>query len=595
MTDTSTATKPDEKTWFGHPRPLAVLFSTEMWERFGYYGMRAVLILYLVKHFVFADRVGSGLYGAFTSLVYLTPLVGGYIADRYFGSKKAVKFGAILMSAGYLMLAFTGGPQAKPFVTINGHHYDLQVVETGDTTTQYVIDGAYRHKITGNPDKSISLDGTTGALPSKVAAANYRFDAERPALPIIMLFVSLGLIVVGNGYFKPNISTIVGTLYPEGDRRRDSGFTIFYMGINLGSIISQTLVPLIAVKWGYQWGFAFAGIGMLLAWMRIQFSSKMLAEYGNPPPGAGNRDFIIIVLSLLAVPVAWFLLNNAMVAAQAADTAGAATGILGYLKSQPLLGQIMFVVFIGAMAGIPLWSAFSLPPVDRNRMIVAVVLTFFSVVFWTLFEQAGSSLTLFADRNTDLFLGNLPFIGPYTMPAGQVQIFNPLFIVIFAALFSIMWNWLGARGLEPSVPVKFSIGLLLVGLGFLTLVFGAKFHDVAFRVPLFWLAAAYFLHSIGELCLSPVGLSMISKLSVPRLVGMMMGLWFLSSSVAQYVGGIIAQFASTETVAGQVLNPEVSLNTYLGVFQQIGIAGIVSGVVLLILSPFLKRGMHGIN
>jgi POT family proton-dependent oligopeptide transporter len=499
------------------------------------------------------------------------------------------------MSLGYLMLAFTGGPQAKPNVTIGGHRYDLQVVESNNTQTQYVIDGAHRYKVTGNPDKSITLEGATGAVPSTVAASDYRFDAERQPIPVILLFMSLGLIVVGNGYFKPNISTIVGTLYPEGDRRRDSGFTIFYMGINLGSIISQTLVPLIAAKWGYQWGFAFAGIGMLLAWMRIQFSGTMLANYGNPPPGAQNRDAIIVLLSLLAVPVAWFLLNNAMIAAQAADAATATGGILGYLEAQPLLGRIMFIVFAGAMIGIPVWSIFSLESVDRNRMIVAVVLTFFSVVFWTLFEQAGSSLTLFADRNTDLFLGNLPFVGPYTMPAGQVQIFNPLFIVIFAALFSVMWNWLGKRGLEPSVPVKFSIGLLLVGLGFLTLVFGARFHDAAFRVPLLWLAAAYFLHSIGELCLSPVGLSMISKLSVPRLVGMMMGLWFLSSSVAQYVGGIIAQFASTETVGGQVLNPEVSLNTYLGVFEQIGIAGIISGVVLLILSPLLKRGMHGIN
>jgi POT family proton-dependent oligopeptide transporter len=241
------------------------------------------------------------------------------------------------------------------------------------------------------------------------------------------------------------------------------------------------------------------------------------------------------------------------------------------------------------MIGIPLWAIFSLKAVERDRMIVAVILTFFSVVFWTLFEQAGSSLTLFADRNTDRNIGG------YLMPAGQVQIFNPLFIVLFAPIFSVMWAWLGKRGLEPSVPLKFAIGLLLVGLGFLVLVFGSQFADENYLVPLFWLALAYFIHSLGELCLSPVGLSMITKLSIAKLVGMMMGVWFLSSAMAQYVGGIVAQFASTETVGGEVLNAQVSLETYLGVFKTIGIAGIIAGIVLLVLWPLLKKGMHGVK
>ncbi|MEZ5894219.1 MAG: peptide MFS transporter [Parvularculaceae bacterium] len=404
----------------------------------------------------------------------------------------------------------------------------------------------------------------------------------------MLLFISLGLIIVGNGYFKPNISTIVGTLYPEGDNRRDAGFTIFYMGINLGSIISQFLAPLIAVKYGYQWGFALAGFGMLLAWARFQLAGDLIKDYGNPPEGGKNRDMIIILLSFVAVPVMWFFLNNAMETASIVREV-AATGIVGYIASQPLLGQMMFFVYLIAMIGIPVWSVFSLKSVERDKMIVAVVLTFFSVVFWTLFEQAGSSLTLFAERNTDRHIGS------YLMPAGQVQIFNPLFIVIFAPIFSIMWVWLSKRGLEPSVPLKFAIGLVLVGLGFLALVFGSQFHDATFAVPLFWLAVAYFLHSLGELCLSPVGLSMITKLSIPKLVGMMMGVWFLSSAMAQYVGGIVAQFASTETVGGEVLNAQVSLETYLGVFQTIGMWGIGFGVVLLVLWPLLKKGMHGVN
>ena len=579
-----------DKGWFGHPKQLAILFTSEMWERFGYYGMRALLILYLVEHFVFADNVANGLYGAFTSLVYLTPLIGGLIADQYFGSKKAVKFGAILMSAGYLLLAFSGGENAKPYVTIDDTRYEIAIDKDGDDAGQYVIAGENRYRISGNDDGSIALEGATGVdVPATVAKGAFKFDAERNDLNVILLFMSLGLIIVGNGYFKPNISTIVGTLYPEGDSRRDAGFTIFYMGINLGSLISQFLAPLIAVTYGYKWGFALAGVGMLLAWARFQFAGKALADYGNPPEGGKNRDAVIILLSLLAVPLMWFLLNNAMETASVAREV-AATGIVGYILSQPLLGQVMFFSYLVAMIGIPLWAVFSLKAKERDRMIVAVVLTFFSVVFWTLFEQAGSSMTLFADRNTELNI-----LGVYTMPAGQVQIFNPLFIVIFAPIFSIMWTWLGKRGLEPSVPLKFAIGLILVGVGFLVLVFGSQFHDSNYLVPLFWLALAYFIHSIAELCLSPVGLSMITKLSITKLVGMMMGVWFLSSAMAQYVGGIVAQLASTETVGGEVLNPQVSLETYLGVFQTIGLWGVGLGVVLMMLWPLLKAGMHGVK
>jgi POT family proton-dependent oligopeptide transporter len=327
---------------------------------------------------------------------------------------------------------------------------------------------------------------------------------------------------------------------------------------------------------------------MLLAWARFQFAGPQLADYGNPPTGGKNRDAIIVICSLLAIPVVWFLLDNAMKSATVAHEV-AATGVVAYFMAQPLLGKVMFTVYPLAMIGIPIWSILSLKSVERDKMIVAVVLTFFSVVFWTLFEQAGSSLTLFADRNTDRNIGG------YLMPAGQVQIFNPLFIVIFAPIFSLMWIWLGKRGFEPSVPLKFAIGLLLVGLGFLVLVFGSQFADDKYLVPLFWLALAYFIHSLGELCLSPVGLSMITKLSIDKLVGMMMGVWFLSSAMAQYVGGIVAQFASTETVGGEVLNPKVSLETYLGVFQQIGLWGMGFGVALLVLWPLLKKGMHGVS
>ncbi|MCC6787334.1 MAG: peptide MFS transporter [Hyphomonadaceae bacterium] len=595
MSTTETAGSGGEKTWFGHPRPLALLFTTEAWERFGYYGMRALLILYLVEHFVFADRVANGLYGAFTSLVYLTPLIGGFIADRYLGNKNSVKLGAVLMSAGYLMLAFTGGDRADPFVTIGGARYEVAIEKQGEETTQYVVADGQRHRIIGNEDGSLTLEGAGGALPATVAQGGYQFDAERNPISVILLFASLGLIIVGNGYFKPNISTIVGDLYSQTDRRRDAGFTIFYMGINLGSIFSQFLAPIIAGMYGYQWGFALAGFGMLFAAIRFQLASANLKDYGNPPADAPKRGLVILIGSLLAVPVIWFLMNNAMEAASHGGAHDAAGGIVGFLMAQPLLGQIMFGVYILAMVGLPIWALAGLDKEARSKLIVAVVLCIFSVVFWTLFEQAGSSLTLFAERNTDRNLGVLPIVGEYVMPAGQAQVFNPLFIVIMAPLFSLMWNWLGARKLEPSVPFKFVIALALVGIGFLALVFGAQFHNEQFQVALFWLALAYFIHSVGELCISPVGLSMITKLSPAKMVGLMMGVWFMSSAMAQYAGGIIAQFASTETVGGQVLNPEVSLNTYLGVFQTIGIWGLGAAGVLLLLAPFLQKGMQGIR
>ncbi|HBB55529.1 MAG TPA: MFS transporter, partial [Hyphomonadaceae bacterium] len=352
MTDATLGRAPSQG-WFGHPKQLAILFTSEMWERFGYYGMRALLVLYLVQHFVFSDNVAGGLYGAFTALVYLTPLIGGFIADNYLGPKKSVKLGAIFMSIGYLMLAFTGGQQAEPFVDIQGARYEIAVEKVGESQTQFLVDGDQRYQITGLEDGSIRLEGAQGAVPETVAAGGYAFGAERNGLAVLLLFVSLGLVSIGNGYFKPNISTMVGSLYEPGDRRRDSGFTIFYMGINTGSLISQFFGPLIvAITGSFQWGFAFAGFGMLLAWLRIELAGKALEGYGERPADAKNRDWLIYGASIAAIPVMWFLLNNAVVAAEAAR-AVAANGVFGYLASLPLLGKVMFLSFLVSMIAIP--------------------------------------------------------------------------------------------------------------------------------------------------------------------------------------------------------------------------------------------------
>ncbi len=580
--------------WFGHPRQLARLFTTEAMERFGYYGMRALLTLYLAQHFLFNDTTTTGIYGGFTALVYLTPLVGGLLADRYLGSKRSVKFGAIMMSLGYAVLCFSStGGMAKPFAMIEGQRYEVTITGKGDAQKQYVTDAGQQLLIKGNEDKTVSLLAADGHEARKVPADQFKSDGARSALFTFMLLSGLALVTVGNGFFKPNISTIVGSLYADGDRRRDAGFTIFYMGINLGSLFSQILCPLLAVgmgSWGgLGWwaGFALAAAGMAVSWMLFQFDGGKLDGYGDRPAGAdASKDVLIYIGSLLTVPVAYLLFANLMDYVKPE----AGSGILGYIETLPIMGKIMFGTFLVAVPGILGWSWMNGDRREFQMMIAAMVLVTFNTVFWTLFEQAGSSLTLFADRNTDMSV-----FGLFSITAGQTQFFNAFFIVALAPLFSMLWNGLAKRGIEPTIPVKFGLALVGVGGGFLFLVWGAQFAGEDFKVALWWLAGLYLIHSIAELCISPVGLSMITKLSIARIVGLMMGVWFLSISVAQYVAGVVAQVASVETVGGQVTNLKVSLDTYVGVFTTIGWIAVGIGALLLVLAWPLKRLMHGVK
>lgn len=573
-------------TWFGHPRQLARLFTTEMWERFGFYGMRALLTLYLTKHFVFGDREATGLYGGYTALVYLTPLIGGYLADQYLGSKRAVKFGAILMAIGYFTLCF-GGPAAQPVATIDGQRYAVETNQgvSGDDT-QYLIDNGHRLRIQGNPDNSVALVAEDGAVARTLPAGALEARGERSPFYVALLLIALSLVSVGNGFFKPNISTMVGSLYAQGDRRRDAGFTIFYMGINLGSLLSQALCPFFAAMFGWWAGFALAAAGMVLSWTLIQFDGGKLDGYGEPPASGKDRSLGIYAAALIGVPVFYLLFVNLMNASPPEP----GSGIIGYIASLSLMGKLLFGTFIVAVPGILVWSFVSGDRREFQMMLAAMVLIVFNVVFWTLFEQAGSSLTLFADRNTDLSI-----FGLFSITAPQTQVFNALFIVLLAPVMSIVWTRLAARGLEPSVPVKFSLALIGVGAGFLFLVWGASMVGPDFRVAIWWLAGLYLIHSLAELLISPVGLSMITKLSIARVVGLMMGVWFLSISVAQYVAGIVAQVASVETVGGQVTNLQVSLETYTAVFRTIGLVSIGIGLFLLAVSPLIKRWMHGVQ
>lgn len=573
----------DGDDWFGHPRQLARLFSTEAMERFGYYGMRALLTLYLTQHFLFSDQTTNGLYGGFTALVYLTPLIGGILADRYLGSKRSVKFGAILMSIAYFTLCF-GGPTAKPYALVDGTRYEVVIDEAKQ---QYIVDNGQKLAIKGQEDGSVTLAAPDGQVVRTIAKGGFRSDADRSAVHTGLMLVALALLTIGNGFFKPNISTIVGALYPVGDRRRDAGFTIFYMGINLGSLFSQILCPFLAVALGWWAGFGLAAMGMMISWGLIQFAGDKLAGYGDPPPGqTKDRSPLIYIGAIAAIPIGWFLFTNLM----SSQSAEAGSGIVGYLLALPIMGKVLFFTFLASVIFIPIWAWKAGNRIEFQMMVAAIVLIIFNVVFWTLFEQAGSSLTLFADRNTDLSI-----FGLFTMSAGQTQFFNAFFIVVLAPLTSVMWNALGRRGLEPSIPIKFAIALAGVGLGFLALVWGTRYAGADFKVSVWWLALLYLIHSMAELCISPVGLSMITKLSIARVVGLMMGLWFLSISCAQYVAGVVAQVASVETVGGQVTNLKVSLETYAGVFQTIGLISIGIGVVLFVLSPVIRKWMHGVQ
>jgi proton-dependent oligopeptide transporter, POT family len=564
------------KTWFGHPTQLRDLFGIELWERFGFYGMKAILVLYLTQHFLFEDKQAYGIFGAFAALVYLTPFIGGLIADKYLGFRNAVKFGAVLMAAGYLGLAFSGGPKPQQFLEYQGQRYSIEASEVDGQRVQKVIVGEQRFQLGAGEGGGLALKGSDGStLPAELAKDSYSLPVERNQLFLYLTYLSLSLVIVGTGFFKPNISTMVGDLYTPEDKRRDAGFTLFYMGINVGAFLGQLILPIVRRDVGFNVAFLLAGIGMVISLIWAISRDKTLKGYGEPPnpaaldaPAFGGMSLrmVIMVLSFVALVPFWLLLQQVEVARVVLYAASA----IGFI-------------------GVIIYSAVKFEAAARDKMIVAVVLTMFSVVFWSLFEQAGTSLTLYAERNTDRHIFG------WEMPGDQVQFFNALFIVLLAPVFSMLWTWMGKRDIEPSTPVKFALGLLQVGLAFLILVYGSQFADNKALVPLVWIALAYLLQTTGELCLSPVGLSMITRLSVPSLVGLMMGLWFLSSSLAQAVASVIATFTATETVGGQVLDPFASLAAYVSVFKTIGILGIVIGIVVLAISPLLKKAMHGVR
>jgi proton-dependent oligopeptide transporter, POT family len=429
------------------------------------------------------------------------------------------------------------------------------------------INGAAFKLVEGSTTDAVATNAA-GVEVRRIPDGQFESRVEQEALYVQILYLSLALIIVGVGFLKANISTTVGALYPPGDPRRDGGFTIFYMGINLGAFLATLLCGYLGQTYGWKYGFGLAGIGMLFGLVQYLMGQKWLQGKADPPKPIGAlTEGLFWVGGLLAVIPAWLLVQQSELMEHAL----------------PIVVPLLFVAVLG-------YAVVAFKGEERGKMIAALALIMFSVVFWMLFEQAGSSLSLFAERSTDLTV-----IPGVEMTAAQTQSFNAGFIVLLAIPFSMMWVWLSKRKLEPSTPVKFALALFQVGIGFFVLVFGAQFAGPDFKVPLIFLALLYLLHTTGELFLSPVGLSMITKLSAARVVGLMMGVWFLSSSLAHILAAQIAKRTSSQTIGGQVVDPGAQLETYVTVFTAVGILGIASGVVLLVLSPFIKKWMADVH
>jgi POT family proton-dependent oligopeptide transporter len=441
-----------------HPRGLYLLFATEMWERFSYYGMRAVLVLFLTKAMMMDKAFASKFYGGYTSLVYLTPLIGGFISDRYWGNRRSIITGGLLMALGQFTLFF--------------------------------------------------------------AASNFG-SVETHAFSHWLLYLGLGVMIVGNGFFKPNISSMVGTLYSPTDKRKDAAYTIFYMGINLGSFIGNTITSLVGDTGraeDFRWAFLACGIAMVLGTVIFQWGkTKYLhtpegEQVGETPVHSGGIKGVFALLPvLLALVLGILWLDSAK-----------------FPTIAPLLG--IAVVGISFM----IFSDKSLTGADVQGILVIFIVSFFVVFFWAAFEQAPASLTFFADEQMDRHLFG------YELPASLFQNLNGFFVVAGAPVMALVWTALGRRGSEPPSPVKMAMGLGLLALGYLVMCFGVHNVQPGVKVSMFFLVALYFFHSIGELCLSPIGLSLVNKLAPVKFASLLMAVWFLANAAANYLAGYMS-------------------------------------------------------
>jgi len=478
-----------------HPKGLATLFFTEIWERFSYYGMRALLVLYMTKELLFDDGQAYGVYGAYTALVYAAPVLGGYFADRVLGQRKAVFMGAFIMMLGHFAMA----------------------VES-------------------------------------------------------FFYAALALLVVGNGLFKPNMGPLLGGMYGKDDPRRDGGFTIFYMAVNIGAFVSPLLCGFVGETYGWHYGFGLAGFGMLIGMFTFNRGQHIFEDRGLPPKASLEKKYFGLnkihltwIVSLALVPLIMLLLTM--------------NQLMSYILGTMGFMAVSYIIITAVRA----------EKEERDQLLVALILTVYSVLFWSFFFQGGSSLVLFAERsvNRDIF-------GWFTVNASMLEAVNPTFIILLSGPFSAMWIKLSKMGKEPSTPAKFTWGTLLLGVGFGIFALGRHF-AVDGIVPIVFLIAGYFVYTMGELSISPVGLSMITKLSPARMVSFMMGVWFLSSAFANHVAALIAKLTSTDADGVEAVTAQGVLAGYTDVFETVFWVCLAASALMLIFLKPLRKMMHGVH
>lgn len=536
----------------GHPKGLYLLFVTEMAERFSYYGMRALFVLYLVAAF-FNEGMASQLYGSYTGLVYLTPLLGGYIADRYWGNRRSIIAGGLMMAVGQFLMFLSAC-----FV---------------------------QQSIFSDPTKGGGIDASVDNT-----------------LALTLMFCGLAALILGNGFFKPNISTMVGDLYTKEDKRRDAAFTIFYMGINVGATIAPIACGTLGEgSWNnlapFKWGFLCACIAMLLS---VAVFWTLKNKYLVTPDGKG-----------IGLPPKESELRAEKDAAEAAAQKEETTA-QAVRKNSPLrlwgclLGAIaLFVLFVqgaesfndyisGAIyaisIGLPVFiiTDRTLTKAEKMRIGVIYIIALFVIFFWSAFEQAGSSLTLFADRQVDRNIGS------FEVKTTWFQSVNAVCVVIFAPVMAALWQFLGKRNMEPDSPVKQAIGLLLLAIGYLIIAFATKDLAPGIKVSMFWLLALYFIHTLGELSLSPIGLSMVTKLSPAHLASLLMGVWFMSNAASNILAGKLAALLPVEgQPAHSFLGFEIS--TLDQFFMLFAVMAGAAALLLFCLCPLLKKMMQGVK
>lgn len=575
MSETSagaaTASGLRDTSFFGHPKGLAILFLTEMWERFSYYGMRGLLIFYLTQHFLFGQEQANLIYGTYVALVYVMTIVGGTLADRYLGQRKAVTYGAILLVLGHAMMAFEGAG-SQEIMTYEGSEYVLELDGRGGDADLTVRNesGVSVVSFAEQGREMIVEDPAAVGLPATVLMDQVERRVEKQALFVNILYLALALIIAGVGFLKANISTIVGELYDLGDPRRDSGFTLFYMGINLGSFLASISVGIIGFVYGWAWGFGLAGVGMFAGLLTFLFFQHWLEGKAEPPNPEKLKQK---VFGPINVEIACYMAGLAIVIVSvlAVMNPQYSGGVLGPL------GLIMLLFMVG-------FAVLRTKGQERGQMLAAIYFVLAQIPFWALFEQAGSSLNLFTDSFVDRSMFGVQ------VPAPVFQSLNAGFIIIFAPILAWLWVFLARRRWNPSTPVKFALGVFMAGLGFYVLVGGIELSGSAL-VPVYFIFAIYWIHTMGELMLSPVGLSAVTKLAPARVVGMTMGAWFLFSGLSNYLSGVIASYTGAETIGGQLTDREAALAGYSEVYSQVGLIAMGIAVGMLIISPFIKKMM----